>query len=290
MKPNFEKIAIAEGQSYALLNRRLDQDIPFEWHYHREYELTLTLNSHGQRFVGDHVGPYGDGDLVLLGPNLPHTWASSGRVRDGGPHVALVVQFRPEWIDGLLAALPELAPVRALLARSGRGLRFSDAMAARVRPAIEHAVDFAQPRRLLALLDVLLTLSTDAEAAPLASPNRQQSPFAEPDRPRIERVLDHIHAHYAERLSIDALAELAHLSASGLHRLFLRHTRMTVLDYIIQLRLGRACQLLMSSQRPIALIAADVGYENLSNFNRQFRAAKGATPREFRRQVARAAA
>jgi mannose-6-phosphate isomerase-like protein (cupin superfamily) len=79
MKPLLEKVTPPDGASWAWLDRRLDDAIPFQWHHHPEFELTLTLNSVGQRFIGDHIGEYGDGDLVLIGPNLPHTWASRAK-------------------------------------------------------------------------------------------------------------------------------------------------------------------------------------------------------------------
>ena len=236
MKPLFEKPSVPEGQSWAFLNRRLDDEIPFQWHYHREYELTLTLNSRGQRFVGDHFGPYDDGDLVLLGPNLPHTWASAAKVDDTAPHVALVMWFRPEWIDAMLDHAAELARIAPLLKASRRGIRFSADVAGAVRAMVEAMEELPPSRRLFNLLDILVHIAGDQEMAPLASPAFQQSAFEASARPRIERVLDHIHAHYKERLTINALAELCHLSASGLQRMFKRHTRMTIFEYMAQLR------------------------------------------------------
>ncbi len=290
MKPLFETPSVPEGQSWSLLNRRLADDIPFQWHYHREYELTLTLNSRGQRFVGDHIGAYDDGDLVLLGPNLPHTWASAGKCAEAAPHVALVLWFRPDWIDGLMRRMPELTVLRPMLAAADRGLRYSDATAAATRPAIEALIELPPAKRLLALLDLLVTLSADPRATSLAGPAHRAPRFSVGERNRIERVLDHIHAHYHEQLRIEPLADLAHLSVSGLHRIFRRQTGMTVLDYVARLRIGRACQLLIATNKPIAHVAGDVGYENLSHFNRQFRRQKAATPREFRRRFARAEA
>jgi len=201
--------------------------------------------------------------------------------------VALVMWFRAEWIDGLIGIAPELAVVRPMLSDASRGLQYSDETIAAVRPTIEAMVRMPSAERLLALLDVLVTLATDTGAVTLATPDRRQHSFAASDRPRVERVLDHIHGYYQEQLNIPALADLAHLSTSGLHRLFKRHTRMTVMDYVAQLRVGRACQLLISTPKSIAHVAAEVGYENLSHFNRQFRALKHATPREFRRGFVR---
>ncbi len=282
MRPYVEKLAIPEGQSCAFLYRRLDGGIPFQWHYHPEFELTLTLNSRGERFVGDNIATYGDGDLALLGPNLPHTWASRSKFIENEPHVAIVVWFRSEWIDALTTTAAELAILKPMLANASRGILFSGAATAAVRPALVELAGFDPAQRLIGLLHVLVTLSRDAAPAGLAGPSWRPKPMTQADWSRIERVLDHFHANCQSRLSMDDLAEVAHLSVSGVNRLLHRHTQMTASDYIAQLRVGRACQLLMSTARPIGHIAADSGYDNLSHFNRQFRALKQTTPRAFR--------
>ena len=102
------------------------------------------------------------------------------------------------------------------------------------------------------------------------------------DRSRLDRVLDHVHTHYNEGLSIAGLADIAALSPSGLQRLVRRHTGMTISLYVMRLRIGQACALLSGTERPIAHIAADVGYDSLANFNRQFRALNAMTPRAYR--------
>ena len=281
MKPLLEKVAPPDGASWAWLDRRLDEAIPFQWHHHPEYELTLTLNSRGQRFIGDHIGEYADGDLVLIGPNLPHTWASREKIDAERPHVALVMWFRPEWASPLVEVLKELRPVGEMLTRAKAGLQFSADAALAARPSIEALFREKNESRLLALLNVLALLAHDRAATPLATPTAHEESA---DRTRIDRVLDHIHVNYADGVSIDDLADIAALSPSGLHRLFRRHTRQTVSDYIMRLRIGEACSMLSGSTRPIAHVAGDVGYNALANFNRQFRALKGMTPREYRRQ------
>jgi AraC-like DNA-binding protein len=281
MKPLLEKVAPADGASWAWLDRRLEDAIPFQWHHHPEFELTLTLNSVGQKFVGDHIGDYTDGDLVLIGPNLPHTWASRAKLDIAQPHRALVMWFRPEWAAPLIDGLKELKPLRDMLGRASAGLQFSAAAAAKARPVIEGLFRTSGEDRLLGLLIVLTLLARDRNAMPLATPVTHEESA---DRTRIDRVLDHIHVHYAEGLSIEALADIAALSPSGLHRLFRRHTRQTVSDYVMRLRIGEACALLSGTTRPIAHIAGEVGYNALANFNRQFRALKGLSPRAYRQQ------
>jgi AraC-like DNA-binding protein len=283
MRPLFEKVTVPEGASWALLDRKLDDGIPFQWHYHPEFELTLTLNSRGQRYIGDSIAAYDDGDLVLLGPNLPHTWCSAERISDRRPHHALVMWFTEEWGARLTGPLAEMRGVAAMLGRAGRGIAFSAAAAGKVRPAIE-AIPRQQPAaRLLGLIGVLAALAEDEAAQPIAGPGSSRVAAHTPDKARIERVLDHIHAHYREPIAVETLAALACLSPSGFHRLFRRHTRLTASDYVAELRIGQACSLLINTTRPIAHVADDVGYRNLANFNRQFRAQKGMTPRAFRR-------
>jgi AraC-like DNA-binding protein len=282
MKPLLEKVRPPDGASWAWLDRRLDDGIPFQWHHHPEFELTLTLNSRGQRFIGDHIGDYDDGDLVLIGPNLPHTWASREQIDGNAPHHALVMWFHPDWAKPLVEVLTEFRAVGDMLASAQRGLQFSATGAKGARPLIEEIFRRPTEDRLLGLMQVLSLLARD-DAEPLASPKLTQ-PTERADRTRIDRVLDHIHLHYADGIAIPQLADIAALSPSGLHRLFRRHTQQTVSDYVMRLRIGEACALLSGSSRPIAHIAGDVGYESLANFNRQFKGLKGMTPRAFRQK------
>jgi AraC-like DNA-binding protein len=284
MRPFFEKVAVRPGSSWTLLNRRLDDGIPFEWHHHPEFELTLTLNSRGQRYIGDDISPYGDGDLVLLGPNLPHTWCSAERLSPAEPHVALVCWFTESWGTQITATLAEMQSVAPMLARAGRGIVFSRDAVGAARPVIESIPPLAPADRLFRLMEVLALLATDEGWRFIAGAGADRRKVASPDQSRIERVLDHIHAHYREPVSINALADVAALSPSGFHRLFRRHTKLTVSDYVSELRIGQACAMLINTDRPIAHIADEVGYPSLANFNRQFRGRKDMTPRQFRQR------
>jgi AraC-like DNA-binding protein len=174
-----------------------------------------------------------------------------------------------------------------MLARAGRGIAFSRAAAAAARPVIESIPVLSPAERLFRLMQVLTLLAGDENWQWIAGPGADRRKVDSPDQARIERVLDHIHAHYRGRITIETLADVAALSPSGFHRLFRRHTRLTVGRYVADLRIGQACALLANTSQPIAHVADAVGYANLANFNRQFRALKGLTPREFRRNFAR---
>jgi transcriptional regulator GlxA family with amidase domain len=168
--------------------------------------------------------------------------------------------------------------VRDLVERSASGLAFPPETGLALRGEIEAI--FARPplERLLGLLAILARLA-DAPAQPLS---RVAPRTIEGSRSRLDRVLTHLHQHYAEPVALPELAEIAALSVSGLHRLFTRHTRTSIGDYVTSLRIGDACSRLSSTDQPIQHVADAVGYASLANFNRQFRALRGMTPREYR--------
>lgn len=281
MKPYLERVPASPDASWSMLNRRLDDGIPFQWHHHPELELTLTLNSRGHRFIGDHVGTFDGIDLVLVGSNLPHTWSSSEKLDPALPHVALVVWFKQEWIETITSSSVELGAVAALVAKAGAGLRFSRESAVALADDFKRLFDLPAPQRLLALLAILGRLADDADTEPLSSealvPMERDAGGA-----RIDRVLTHIHQSYAREIRLEELAGIAALSVSGTHRLFRRHMRATISDYIIRLRIGDACARLSGTSQPVQHIANAVGYGSLANFNRHFRRLRGMSPRDYR--------
>lgn len=286
MKPYLEHIVSPPDSSWVLFDRRL-RKIPFEWHYNTEYELTLTLGSRGQRFIGDNISFYDHGDLVLIGPKIPHTWCSSGDVHAGGTHQAIVLWFTEKFVQGMVEPHVELHPISNLLKASSRALTFSEPTRAEAQALICNMLDQTPATRLLSLLNVLLLLAADKRPSVLTSAVGQTANFPSVTEERIGRVISYLHQHYRDEIPMSRLMRIAALSRSSLHRLFRLQTNMTIGAYTAQLRVGNACALLMNSQKPISVIADEVGYSNLANFNRQFKAVKSKTPREFRAAFAR---
>lgn len=280
MQPWFERVSVPPDRSWLLFDRRLPA-FPFNWHYHPELELTLTLGSRGMRFVGDHAERYDDGDLALLGPDLPHAWESEATVTPGGEHRAIVCWFTRPWIDGMIGLMPELARLRPMLDAAGRGLTFGAEARAAARGALLALVDMPAERQALALLGTLLDLAGDAERRTLAA-GEMAIGEAPRDRARMGRVLVWLHARYAEPLRLAPLAKIAHLSESQLQRMFRRSARMSLSDYVTQLRVGHACRLLIQTDRSIGAIAVEAGFTDAAHFARHFRAAKGMTASRYR--------
>jgi AraC-like DNA-binding protein len=279
MQPWFETVTIPPDRSWLLFDRQLPA-FPFNWHYHPQFELTLTVGSRGVRFVGDHVERYGDGDLVLLGPNLPHAWQSEALIGENRLHRAIVCWFTPAWIEGLTALMPEYAPLARLAAEAGRGLEFTDGAAERLRPRLLALGALPPARQVLELQAILIDLA-GCGRRPLAS---GEIPLSENprDRERMQRVLTFLHANYDRPLRLAPLSAIAHLTDSQLQRVFKRSTRMSISQYVTQLRIGKACQLLVQTDLPMSHIAAESGFSDPAHLARQFRAAKGLPPTRYR--------
>jgi AraC-like DNA-binding protein len=262
-----------------VLNRRIPE-IPFEWHHHPEYELTLTLNSRGWRFIADHIGEYDSHDLVLIPSEMPHTWASVRTVDESGPHVAIVIWFTEPWALQLADACPEYSALGKLIGRAAGGLSFRSPAGQMMESRLSGLLSNSALDRLHTALDILTELAA-TDAVPLATPQKA-SGITAGESAQLKRVLDLLHKRFAEPIRIRDLCAVGNMSERSLHRLFVRHLGENMTDYLSRLRIGRACMWLVETDRPVSVIAADAGFSNLSNFNRKFRTARQVSPREFR--------
>lgn len=287
MKPAYEHVEFGENCSVRVYHRRLPR-IPFEWHHHPEYELTLTMNSYGKRYIGDSVSDYGEEDLVLVPPDLPHTWASNRSIEPAVPQVAIVIWFDGDWARRMADCCPEYESLRKLLRRAACGLAFEPEAGDWMRQRVDQLLSSEARDRLGATLEVLCTLG-DAPGKPLASPSAFNDPISGPsghEPERINRVLSMIDARFAEPLRLSELCAAASLSERTLTRYFVQHIGESVGRYITRVRIGHACRMLADTSLPVSVIAARSGFANIANFNRQFRVAKGTTPVEYRREFA----
>jgi AraC-like DNA-binding protein len=281
MKPQFERVTFPDGCSLRVYNRRVSE-IPFEWHHHPEYELTLTLNSRGWRFIGDHIGPYHAPDLALVPPDMPHTWASTETVQQGDPHVAIVIWFSRKWALGLAELCPEYAAMRKLLLNASTGLAFAEETAARVAGRLPNLLSQVPQVRLHAALDVLVCLAGE-QASTLSKCVMTISESMNDEPGQLTRVLNQLHKNFHEPISIKGLCRAGNVSERSLHRLFVKHTGGSVSQYLCKLRIGRACMRLVETNLPVSMIAFEVGLPNLANFNRQFLRVRGVTPSSYRK-------
>ncbi|MGR7920233.1 helix-turn-helix domain-containing protein [Zobellella denitrificans] len=270
-----ELLSLPHHRSWALTHLK-DAGVPFQWHYHPEYEITLTLGAEGMRYIGEDVAPFGHCDLALVGPDVPHTW--DAKASDGTPEVYVV--FLPRhWLQAQQdAGLVELAPLLDWLAGLGNGAVFGTATARRARRLFERMAQPGPLPALAALLELLQLLRADEHGRPLGG--RLQQP---PDR-RLDRLLGHLQRHYQEPLRLEQVARHCNLSPATLKRLLQQHCDTSFSQYLNRLRLGHACHLLTTSPLPVALVREQAGFNNASHFNRSFLAHTGLSPLAFRRR------
>lgn len=280
MQPDLELVQVRDDQSFKIWSH----GYPYRtvrWHFHPEYELHLVTATSGNRYVGDHIGPFTVGDLVLAGPNLPHNWISDVPPGQAIEERCLVLQFSAAFATGCLSTFPELRFLEPLLAASHRGLRFRPDVADRVGPLMRSLLDASGARRVGLLVEILDLLGHAEAVTPLASIGFRPDPSAYLST-TMNLVLQHIDRHLTEDLSETHLAQLARQSVSAFSRSFRKRTGLTFVHYVNSLRIELACQYLGQPEPTVAEICYAVGFNNVSNFNRQFLAVKGMPPSKFR--------
>ena len=255
------------------------------WHHHDEYELHLIVASSGKAFVGDWIGPFQPGHLVLVGPRLPHNWVSMDL---DGAELALrdlVIQFPHQPIAAAAEQLPELAELLPLLSRASHGIEFFD-MGERAQVHWHRVKSHRGLARLVAFLDFMADLAQSTDHRQLSAVQIQASDDAA-ELDQINTIVNQLTDDLSQPLVAAQVAAGLGMSESRFSRFFRRATGNTFTDFVNRVRINRACQLLMDSDRRVGAICYEVGFNNLANFNRRFLEIKGLTPTEFRRQADR---
>ena len=279
-QPDLELVAVPRDESFKVWSH----GYPYRtvrWHFHPEYEIHLITATTGKYFVGDFIGSFTPGNLVMIGPNLPHNWVSSVPHDEPVDERCLVLQFDGDFIARAIDAFPEFRRVERLLDASRWGLLFTSETGAAAEPILREMLGAQGIRRVTLFIDLLDLLVQSEEPAALASEAYRADP-ARYAGTRINHVLAFIGKNLSQELRETELAELAGQSVSAFSRYFRRHTGVSFVRYVNQLRINLACQLLMSGELNITDICYQVGFNNLSNFNRQFLLLKEMSPSRWR--------
>jgi AraC-like DNA-binding protein len=253
------------------------------WHYHEEYELHLIVRTRGKVFVGDYIGHFEPGHLVLTGPRLPHNWISTDVAPEGVAVRDRVLQFSDAPLREAAELIPEMQEVLPLLERARHGIEFfgmSELTAAR----LERIKQCHGLRRLAEFLDLMGELARCADTRALSTV-QLQSFEDDASLAQISGIVDWVTEHSAEQFAMSDVCARVGMSESKFSRYFRRATGNTFTDFVNRLRINRACQLLMETDRYITNVCYDVGFNNVANFNRRFLQVKGMTPKEFRQQA-----
>jgi AraC-like DNA-binding protein len=283
VKAIFEKVSRDTRHSFAFLDFRASRfQCPF--HYHPECELTLILSSTGQRYVGDHIGRFAPGDLVLMGPNLPHMYVNDQKF-SGRAH-SRVLQFLPDCLGAHFLECGEAKSIRALLERSRVGLSFHGKTRDQVADALGEMIALEGIERVISFLKILGRLARSRDFRLLASPAYSPS-LALYQGERINRACELISKKFRENVTQSEAARAARMSRPSFSRFFHRATNKTFRGFLNEVRIGHASRALLETDQTVAEICYDSGFSNLSNFNRQFLRLRQVSPREYRRKIQR---
>jgi AraC-like DNA-binding protein len=266
--------------------RFLEHGVPdplIRWHYHDAYELHYILQSSGKLFVGDYIGGFGPGNLVLTGPRLPHNWITTDVPKEGLPMRDMAIQFGHAPLELAAKYIPELREVMPLLERAKYGIEFFN-MSEQVVPELYRIRDSRDVDRFAGFLKLLGMLARSTNYRLLSSAQMQSS---EDDDAlaKINTVFTYITDNYGGPISADMLAARLGMSHTKFSRFFRKATGNSFTDFVNQIRINKACQLLMNTDKYVTNICYDVGFNNVANFNRRFLEMKGVTPKEFRSQA-----
>jgi AraC-like DNA-binding protein len=277
MKPILEDINSLQGTASFHVYRFQIPYFEFKWHYHPEFELTYIIKGNGYRLIGNSHETFTDGDLVLSGSYLPHTWV--GKSDSNEDFDALVIQFPSTFTDCFLG-FEESIGLKMMLEKSKKGL-FFPAENSTLKADLLKLLVSEGFNRILDLMKILDQL-TISEQKVLCTNSFQTVHSAESEN-RINVVCNFLENHFAESISLKQVAALIHLTESNFCNFFKKATGKTFSCYLNEIRITRSCQLLLQTDKPINSIAFECGFETLSYFNRVFMKLKELTPKEFRK-------
>lgn len=277
MKPVLENVQLEEKQSilaFAYANK--DFDAP--WHFHPHHELTFIEESVGTKFIGDYVGAYEPGELVLLRSNLPHCWKN--RVEDDAQARSVVVQ----WNKGIFMKVPELKEMFEMLRNASKGLLFGKTDIQALLPAIKNLPNLNGTALYVSLLDILAKLATCSYRSLSEASFKDDLP--EEYSSRMAKIQEFVDANYHRKIQLRELADLVNMSDQSFSRFFSKMMGRPFFTFLNEYRIKVAGRMLIDTDWSIAQIGFACGYESLPFFHKQFNKFKAETPSRYRKRYA----
>lgn len=276
MKTHIQKLPLSENSSFmADIFRTPHFETP--WHAHPEYELALIVDGQGKRLIGNHISDYKEGNLAFIGAYLPHLYRKTSHNQPGG---SLVIQFREDFLGKDFVAVPEMQHIRMLLEKSRMGMHFYGKTREYVSREMFRLLELKGMQRLTSLLTILSVLAESQEYELLSDPQVHSHSPQESDR--LSKIFEYIMEHFQEDIQVEKLAGIALMSYSGFCRYFKNHTKKNFSQFVNEIRIGYACKRLMESEESISCICYESGYNNMTNFSKQFKKVLNCTPKQFR--------
>lgn len=284
MRPIFEKFDKPEDQSF-YLEEFVNPYFPDPWHFHTEIEILYIKEASGTRYIGDSIGLFRPGDLVIIGSNTPHVWESHPDYLNPEYQLlstAVVILFLEDNIGKSFSNIPEFYKIKHFLEESKRGIQFLDITREKLIKHIEGLSSRHGMNRLIGLLKILDIMSTSHDIKYLSAPDYKSLIINSDDKERMETIYRYVIHNYSKKILLEDIASKVNLTPHSFCRYFKSRTGKVFSSFINEVRIGNACKMLLENKESISQICYDSGFNYLSHFNRQFKKMKGITPSEFR--------
>jgi AraC-like DNA-binding protein len=285
MKPFKEVIHYPADNSFVLrYNDFAHFSVPY--HFHNEYEMVYIVRSIGKRFVGDVVENFEPGDLAFYGSTLPHFYHNDKQYYSGNPDLkanAFILQFPVDYFSKDQLGRPEFTAILRLLTNSSRGLKFPAHTKEQVASMLQKMYTEKGLKRYLLLIEMLNFLG-QTDFSPIASPGYSNTINSNIED-RMVKIYEFSMLNYNRKIPLNKVASVAGMNPTAFCRYFREKTGKTFAEFINELRISYACKLLRNGNQTIAFVCFETGFNNLSNFNRQFKAKIGKSPSVYRKFV-----
>jgi len=281
MKPALEHLPRESGESFVVKYFEYAY-YPTPWHYHPEYEIVLVTESTGRRIIGDHISDFASGNLALIGPNIPHIYKNDPayyKSPGSGKACSIVIHFTEASLGNDFLQLPEFAPLRALFEKAAGGLDITGNTNALISGKLETILSQSGIKRWLCLVEILTILAASKETKPIT--HSSVIGYNEKESNRLCAVLDWITANFEKDIRLAEAAAIAEMQENAFSRFFANRTRKTFSGFVQELRLQKAAKLLTSTENSVTAICYECGYNNISNFNRQFLSRYKVSPKQY---------
>jgi len=276
----YERIFVSHDHSF--ITRKLPMHTDrHKVHSHKNFELNFITAGSGIRIVGNSIMPYAEGDLVLMGPDIPHCWDPINTTEGVVPE-CIVTHFFENLISSDFFNIPELEDVKSLLKSAGNGILFRGEKTEKAGQCLRKMISLKGLELYIELLKVfhLLLGITDREI--LALPDSKPV-FQDKNQSQINRIYEYVFNNIHEGILLKDAADLVYMEPGSFCRYFKKKTNQTFMNYVKNVRIGIAARLLAETDKTIAQVCYECGYKNLANFNLYFKGIMKKTPSEYRK-------
>ncbi len=283
IKPLFESINAQNDNSFSI--RVFEQEtFTSPYHYHPEFELTLINKGSGKRYVGNHLEHFNKGDLVFLGPNLPHCWKTDPYIKGEINASSIVVQFTNDFLGHDFFNKPELLGIKKLLERSQRGIVYNRSIVPEItRDLKKLGKEEMCFKKLHILLEVLHKLSVTADFTLLNRLNHIPIKSGG-DLERINKVFSYIIDNFKTNVCLDEVAHLACMTPNAFCKYFKKVTHKTFIEVVVEYRLNYATTQLIHTNKSVGQICFDCGFNDVAHFIRMFKSKMEVSPLQYKKK------